>query len=349
MEEWENRGWIGIKNATYFKKAIALLRQRTAPTYLLWTKGHSGVEGNEESDRLAKEGARKPHADVLDLTTPDEMNLQGAKLASLTQSLAYRGIQKTKTKTPRPTTERNLTLTRQAINHFTNELETGETIWNNLRRSAFRTRVKQFLYKVMHGVYKIGTYWLNIPDNEHRHACRTCGATESMAHILTECENAHTKMIWDLAKATWPHDRQLWPEISLGTILGTGCLKIKQQRTHNMRHEGATNKGATRLLHILISESAHLIWVLRCERVIGDVTHRDDEIRSRWLTSINDRLTDDRIIASLIKREKGFVNLATNTWRKVLNKEIDAPNNDFLHSEVLKGIKQRPPVTAGRT
>jgi ribonuclease HI len=349
LNEWENRGWIGIKNAPYFKKAVALLCQRTATTYLLWTKGHSGVEGNEQSDRLAKEGAQKPQADALDLETPDEWNLQGAKLTTLTQALAYRGIRRTKPTTPHPTTERNLELTRQAIHHFTNKMETDETIWINLRQAVFRTRVKQFLYKTMHNIYKVGSYWINIPNNEHCHPCQRCGATESMAHILTECDNPHRRLIWDLAAETWPHGRLLWPEINLGMILGAGCLKIKRQRAENIRHKNATNKGATRLLHILISEAAHLIWVLRCERVIREVMHGDDKIRPRWLKSINDRLMDDRTTASMNKRDKGFIKLVTNTWRKVLDKITDTPNNDLLHSEVLVGIRQRPPDTTGGT
>jgi hypothetical protein len=61
------------------------------------------------------------------------------------------------------------------------------------------------------------------------------------------------------------------------------------------------------------------------------------------------RQTDDRIAASKTKRDKGFVNLVTNTWREVLEKENDTPNHVFLHSEVLVGIRQWPPDTTGGT
>jgi ribonuclease HI len=60
---WEDRGWIGIKNAPLFKKAAHLLRKRTAPTSFRWVKGHDGIEGNEESDCLAKEGTVKDTED----------------------------------------------------------------------------------------------------------------------------------------------------------------------------------------------------------------------------------------------------------------------------------------------
>jgi ribonuclease HI len=89
---WEDNGWIGIKNAPYFKKAAYLLKRRTATTTFKWVKGHEGTIGNEESDHLAKEGARKEELDILELDVPKEFDLQGAKLATLTQATAYQGI-----------------------------------------------------------------------------------------------------------------------------------------------------------------------------------------------------------------------------------------------------------------
>lgn len=90
LRVWEDQGWIGIKNSRLFKKAAYLLRKRTAPTLFEWVKGHSGDEGNEQSDMLAKEGASKDQPDDLPLDIPPEYDLQGAKLATMTQVLAYK-------------------------------------------------------------------------------------------------------------------------------------------------------------------------------------------------------------------------------------------------------------------
>ncbi|KAH9163159.1 hypothetical protein EDB89DRAFT_1829099, partial [Lactarius sanguifluus] len=51
--------------------------------------------------------------------------------------------------------------------------------------------------------------------------------------------------------------------------------------------------GATRLLRIIISESAYLIWTLRCNRTIRDKTYTEREIEQTWLRAINRRLSED--------------------------------------------------------
>jgi ribonuclease HI len=88
LRSWEDIGWIGISNADHFKRVAYVLKSCTGTTHFKWVKGHSGDRGNEECDRLAKEGADKPTPDVLNLDIPISFDLQGAKLAALTQVTA---------------------------------------------------------------------------------------------------------------------------------------------------------------------------------------------------------------------------------------------------------------------
>ena len=59
LENWENDRWIDIKNAEFLKKVAHLMRHRSARMTLQWVKGHDGIQGNKESNTLAKQGVNK--------------------------------------------------------------------------------------------------------------------------------------------------------------------------------------------------------------------------------------------------------------------------------------------------
>ena len=238
LKDWEDNGWIGIKNAPLFKKAAYLLKRRSAPTLLKWVKGHSGIEGNEGSDQLAKEGAEKEAPDELNLEIPKEFDLQGAKLATLTQAIAYKGILEKKGPYIRPATSNNLETARLAIAEYTQKLETDETIWHGLQKPTIRIKIRQFLYKAMHETQKIGNFWSHIPGYEERQNCPTCQVPESMTHILIHCRATPVRAIWSLAREHWPHENLQWPNITLGMILGCGSIvKISHPEPNNEENE----------------------------------------------------------------------------------------------------------------
>ena len=348
LNNWEDQGWIGIQNAAFFQRASYLLQRRTATTTFRWVKGHDGVEGNEQCDRLAKEGAANPVVSELDLSVPNHFNVQGAKLTALTQSIAYKGILEMKRTLLRPSSSNNIQLAREAIERITGNEETDATTWLGIRKIPIRPKIRQFLYKAMHEVFKIGEYWNRIPEMAERSLCATCETTESMEHILSHCHSSPNRIVWNLAESTWPHRDLPWPGNDLGTILGCGCITAQrainndQNQNPNQNTSNAHLRGATRLLQILLSESAFLIWALRCERVIQERIHNNQEIKSRWLRAINERLTEDKITATRIKRDKGFTNLIVNTWEYVLTREGDIPNDWTNRREVLVGSRERP-------
>jgi len=81
LETWENNGWIGIKNARLFRKAAHLMRYRSARTTLKWVKGHNRIQGNKDSDALAKQEANKQNPDPLNLDIPKEFDVQGVTIS----------------------------------------------------------------------------------------------------------------------------------------------------------------------------------------------------------------------------------------------------------------------------
>ena len=165
-----------------------------------------------------------------------------------------------------------------------------ETIWMSTRKAEIRPKIRQFLFKTIHEVFRIEYFWSHIQAVAERQFCATCRTTESMDHILIHCRcrPGPMRQILCLAREAWPHRNLPWPEIDLGTILlGCGSLSVQQvinneaqNGNQEHRNNNAHHKGVSRLLQILISESAFLIWVLRCERVIqGKPT--PDKKRSR--------------------------------------------------------------------
>ena len=176
-------------------------------------------------------------------------------------------------------------------------------------------RAQQFLFKVIHNTPMVGSVWSNIPGHKERGKCSICNTIESMEHILTTCKATPVKLVWDLAKDMWPLNPDKWPRINLGIILGSGCLETKEDtpeemlETNNNKANPKKKRGTDRLLQILISEAAHLIWVLRCKRVIQEQAHTMQEVKARWLKVLNRRLMDDKIIVMQIKRSKPYTQL----------------------------------------
>jgi ribonuclease HI len=65
------------------------------------------------------------------------------------------------------------------------------------------------------------------------------------------------------------------------------------------------DKGTTRLFRIIVSESAHLIWRLRNERVIQEKNPASvQEIQNRWRKAINNRLALDCMLTNVAKYAK---------------------------------------------
>ncbi|KAI0051160.1 RnaseH-domain-containing protein [Auriscalpium vulgare] len=348
FQTWEDNGWIKMSNKDLFKKALDLLRRRSAPTWFEWVKGHSGDPGNEGADELADQGAHDDAPTDLDLSIKPEWNLTGAKLSTLTQAIAYHGIRERASQDKRTGPQTQLNLARDALEAFTGHLETDPSLWKGITHQDIRRPIRTFLFRAYHNSYKLGDFWAKIQDYE-KARCEACNdPAESLAHILFECEAEPQNIIWKLAKELWPHGDETWPHLSMGIILACGNLEVRKPRNGREVEEEQENKrdpGATRLLKIIISESAHLIWRLRCERRIGGRTHTATSITRRWHQAINDRLVTDQIAArNIIRTESNYRNVE-DTWKGTLKDERFLPFEWAKAKEVLVGIvPPRPPI-----
>jgi hypothetical protein len=131
----EKQGWIDVANKNILQKIIASLRSRRGDTYFIKVKGHSGDKGNEEADKLAKEGAAKDIADNIDLQIPEDYDVEGAEFIALTQAELYRGIREMKEATlaPRRNTTIWLDIIRWASKDRWGIFPTDKLIWTSIR------------------------------------------------------------------------------------------------------------------------------------------------------------------------------------------------------------------------
>ncbi|KAF9471236.1 hypothetical protein BDN70DRAFT_909401 [Pholiota conissans] len=215
----------------------------------------------------------------------------------------------------------------------------------SLRHKCITPRARNFLWRAMHGAYKIGRYWAHIPGHEDRQKCEECNNTdETMEHILTMCRTSGQRVIWEAAKRLWALRGLEWPEISLGSILGCGTRII---RSNNRR---AILPGATRLYRIIMTESAHLIWKLRCRWRIQDASNptklpTDNEIWNKWIDTINRRLQLECLQTNRARYGRSTISAAVveNTWWAVLLQRDNLPEDWVKSTGVLVGIGRRPP------
>ncbi|KAF5320843.1 hypothetical protein D9619_000262 [Psilocybe cf. subviscida] len=344
----EREGWINMSNQNIFKKIISVLRQRNGSTFLIKVKGHSGNAGNDGADEMARLGAQKHETDAVDLSTPRELQLEGAQLAGLTQAQLYKGIREKREHhlTPRRTTTSWLDITRWAANDRWGTLPTDSTIWHSIRDHNIDRKIRAFMYKSIHGTHRIGTYWDHVPQHEHRARCTTCAGTEDLEHILTICPNYGQETIWRLALDLLRLKGLDIDGLTIGDILSAPLASFKLQN-------GKPDTALNRLYTIIITESMYLIWLLRCEWRIDrnedpEKLHSQQEITSRWHFRINRRLRIDQTMARkrTHKWKKITKNLVLRTWQGILNNEENLPPEWIGTRGVLVryiGVEGRPP------
>ena len=118
---------------------------------------------------------------------PKDFNLQGAKLATLMQAVAYKGIRERTQVAPRQAMLGNMEMMRNAIKNLTRNSEKDETLWKSIRKRTIRLCVQQFLFKTVHSTQMIGAVWTKILGFKQRSMCTTCEETKNMNHILPSC------------------------------------------------------------------------------------------------------------------------------------------------------------------
>ncbi|KAH9832069.1 uncharacterized protein C8Q71DRAFT_714717 [Rhodofomes roseus] len=336
LEKWESMDWRGISNRLAWKALVNILRQRCAATTFRKADGDEEWSFIDKARTVAKELTVLNRLKVVIPATNRSFNLSGVKISGLSQQLAYRMIRLTY-KTRRKSTQRNLESIISGTNDSGEHGVTEEEVWTSLRAREIRKPVADFLWKCIHNAHRCGAFWENIPNYEERATCTHCGNPETMEHIMTLCQAPGRDVVWDLAGSIWRKKQAEWTRPSYDEIMGVG---LRRWYTPKMKRRPT----AERFWRILISESAYLIWCLRCERVIGHAdipewTHTEREISARWTSMMNKRLHLDKTMTHRrFGRQALDKKMVTGTWRGTLSDEYALPDDWTNCKWVLVGI-----------
>jgi ribonuclease HI len=132
------------------------------------------------------------------------------------------------------------------------------------------------------------------------------------------------------ASATWNLASELW-QLKTGSDLRPTFGEIMACGTI-----GKVSTGISRLFRIVVSESAHLIWKLRNERVPASKR----EIKNRWFKSINNRIALDCALTDAAKYGKKSIgrSVVRKTWCKVLCDEDRLSDDWTRETRILVGV-----------
>ncbi|KAJ3871990.1 hypothetical protein F5051DRAFT_304189, partial [Lentinula edodes] len=126
----------------------------------------------------------------------------------------------------RKATKVNIGRAKASVQEIGSNHPTDTNLWKSIRNKDFECKTRTFLWMVYHNAYKNGEYWDTIPGYEMCANCSECRVTDSLEHILTECNCPGQDLIWRLGQELWKNKRSAWVKPNFGIILGYGLANV---------------------------------------------------------------------------------------------------------------------------
>ncbi|KAJ7835586.1 hypothetical protein B0H14DRAFT_2590221 [Mycena olivaceomarginata] len=155
--------------------------------------------------------------------------------------------------------------------------------------------------------------------------------SEDCIKVITRVGNVKTfcdlELLHEMLK-----DEKHRQSVNPSTISCKTCSLPPQGGLANFQNDkGKMKPGEARLYRILMAESAHLIWKIRCERLMqrNGMHPTETEVHNKWVLAMNNRLkldcdmTDDR----RFEKKAIPVKMVLRIWTGVLEGEDKLPTD----------------------
>ncbi|KAF8163910.1 hypothetical protein K438DRAFT_1618039 [Mycena galopus ATCC 62051] len=266
-------------------------------------------------------------------------NCPGVLLCNGTQRYFTKAIYCLKSRPKRKSTEGNLDRIRCCIKDAFDYTPTDKAIWKSIRSRDIQRSTRNFLWKCIHNIFRVGDFWQHIENLEILGRCPHCKVDESLEHITLDCDVPGQRQIWRLCAEIWAlkYGYLDWPKLNWGLLLGCNLTKFRTRG-------GKILASKQRLFSILISTSMHLIWKLRNKYrfdMDADELPSQTEIHNRWVAAINMALKRDILSTNKIHFSRLAFKRQTvlKTWSGTLWDEDSLPDDWIKSDRVLVGIR----------
>ena len=178
----------------------------------------------------------------------------GTALQKISQSLIYQYLTNNE-EIKHTMTQRTKEKIKNATKDIFGKTPTDEAIWKSMRQKDITKKIRDFLWKHAHGIYRLGAFWTHIPGLKCRVECPICKKYDTLEHIISECKSVERITIQRQANQLWRQRHTKDLPVSEGAILGGGLANFKNEDRN-------PDTGKNCLYRIIITELAQLIWVL---------------------------------------------------------------------------------------
>ena len=207
LNKVEEENWLNIENKEIWKEVLRRLRKRGSKTMVIKVKKESKTKN--KIDELRNENGDVKLIKGLKIKRQKDSKFlkKGAALDAMTQKKAYEMVNNERGEKPGGLmTLSNLDKIKTVMAGICRRIKEKE-IWKGLEK-MYSPQVAVFTWRMIHGRVKCGSFFRHIPNWQEKEFC-SCGASESIEHILVLCEKSGQQELWKLVGEKWKQETGL--------------------------------------------------------------------------------------------------------------------------------------------